>query len=241
MTRETADHFDAIAERYDSEIPEHIRRHLLAKKTDAILGQLSVLCPSAGTGLDCGCGTGHYMAEMSRHGYRMSGFEYSSGMLEQAKKTNPDNDRLTLGSVTEIPHPGNAFDFCYAINVLHHLPSRAAQIDAVTEMLRVTRPGGLVFLHDFDADNPLARFYMTYVFPLTSRIDDDETEIWVSPRALADQRFEHAILKHVERFTLLPNVMPKFGFSAAVALETWMERLLRRKFGGHFMMVLEKT
>ena len=239
---QTAEHFDAIAAEYDAEIPEHIRLHLLAKKTGAILDQLSALSPAARTGLDCGCGTGHYMAEMSRRGYRMSGFEYSPGMRDQARRNNPAlRERITLGSVTEIPHPEDTFDFTYAINVLHHLPSSAAQIAAVEEMLRVTRPGGMIFLHDFDADNPLARFYMTYIFPLTSRIDDDETEIWVSPKALSARGFDHAIVKHVDRFTLLPNVTPKFGFGAAISLEAWAERMLRRKFGGHFMMALEKV
>ncbi len=239
---QTAEHFDAIAAEYDAEIPEHIRQHLLAKKTSAMLDQLSVLSPAARTGLDCGCGTGHYMAEMSRRGYRMSGFEYSPGMRDQALRNHPAlRERITLGSVTEIPHPENTFDFSYAINVLHHLPSKIAQITAVEEMLRVTRPGGMIFLHDFDADNPLARFYMTYIFPLTSRIDDDETEIWVSPKALAARGFDNAIVKHVDRFTLLPNVTPKFGFSASTSLEAWAERMLRRKFGGHFMMALEKV
>ncbi|MFK7941661.1 MAG: class I SAM-dependent methyltransferase [Paracoccaceae bacterium] len=239
---QTAEHFNTIAAQYDAEIPEHIRLHLITKKTGAMLGQLSALNPAAQTGLDCGCGTGHYIAEMSQRGYQMSGFEYSSGMLDQARQNNPElQERIKLGSVTEIPHPENAFDFSYAINVLHHLPSKAAQITAVEEMLRVTRPGGVVFLHDFDADNPLARFYMTYIFPLTSRIDDDETEIWVSPKTFAAHGFDHAIVKHVDRFTLLPNVTPKFGFGAATSFEAWAERMLRRKFGGHFMMALEKV
>ncbi len=239
---QTAEHFNAIAAQYDAEIPQHIRQHLIAKKTGAMLDQLSALSPAAQIGLDCGCGTGHYMAEMSRRGYQMSGFEYSSGMRDQARQNNPElQERITLGSVTEIPHPENAFDFSYAINVLHHLSSKAAQIIAVEEMLRVTRPGGVVFLHDFDADNLLTRFYMTYIFPLTSRIDDDETEIWVSPKAFAARGFDHAIVKHVDRFTLLPNVTPKIGFEAATSFEAWAERMLRRKFGGHFMMVLEKT
>ena len=36
---ETKDHFDEIAGRYDSEIPEHIRLHLLRKKTQAMQHQ----------------------------------------------------------------------------------------------------------------------------------------------------------------------------------------------------------
>lgn len=239
---QTGDHFDTLAEHYDAEIPAHIRLHLLDKKTDAMGRHLATLSPPARTGLDCGCGTGHYIATLAGRGYEMSGFEYSAGMLAQAQKNNAAiADRLTLGSVTAIPHPDDSFDFCYTINVLHHLPGKEDQIAAINEMLRVTRPGGLVFLHDFDADNALARFYMTYIFPLTSRIDDDETEIWVSPKALSRHGFARARVAHVDRFTLLPNVTPRRGFSLATAVERALERMVRRKFGGHFMMVLEKT
>ena len=108
-------------------------------------------------------------------------------------------------------------------------------------MLRVTRPGGRVFLHDFDADNLLARLYMNYIFPLTSNIDDDETEIWVSPKDFSGRGFGQAFVRHIDRFTLLPNITPKFGFSVATSVEAFWERILRRRFGGHFMMVLEKT
>lgn len=242
LAMQTRDHFDDIAERYDTEIPEHIRQHLLRKKTAAMLAYLPSPHPVAQTGLDCGCGTGHYVTEMTRHGYRMSGFEYSSGMLAQAKRNNAgDQDRLTLGSITDIPHAENSFDFSYTINVLHHLPSKEAQIAAVGEMLRVTRPGGLVFLHDFDADNVLARLYMSYIFPLTSNIDDDETEIWVSPKDFSGHGFEQSVVRHIDRFTLLPNITPRLGFSVATSAEAFWERILRRRFGGHFMMVLEKT
>lgn len=235
------DHFDDIAKRYDLEIPEHIRQHLLVKKTNAMLRHLSSGGSDVSTGLDCGCGTGHYIATMSRYGYQMSGFEYSSGMLDQAKNNNAEaQDRLSLESITDIPFPENAFDFSYTINVLHHLPSKEAQIIAVNEMLRVTRPGGLVFLHDFDGDNIFVRFYMDYIFPLTSKIDDDETEIWVSPKEFRRNGFERSHVREIDRFTLLPNVTPRFGFSISTALESFAERMLKRRFGGHFMMVLEK-
>ena len=239
---ETKDHFDVIAERYDSEIPEHIRLHLLKKKTDAMLAHLPRLGGGQKNGLDCGCGTGHYLMKMSRHGYQMSGFEYSSGMLGQAQKNNADiQDRLTLGSITDIPHPDSAFDFCYTINVLHHLPSKEAQIDAVKEMLRVTRTGGMVFLHDFDADNILARLYMDYIFPLTSKIDDDETEIWVSPKEFTTLGFNRSTIRQIDRFTLLPNFTPKFGFALFKSIESLGETIFRRRFGGHFMIAMEKT
>lgn len=237
----TQHHFDEISDRYDSEIPEHIRLHLLQKKTRAMLNRMQGQIAPGARGLDCGCGTGHYLGAMAAQDYRMAGIEYSQGMLDQAIANNPAHaDALTFGSITEIPHPDASFDFAYTINVLHHLPDLDHQITAVTEMLRVTRPGGLVMIQDFDADNPAVRFYMNVIFPLTSNIDDDETEIWVSMRQFRKLDFAKARWRSSESFTLLPNVMPRLGFGAAAWAERLGETLTARKFGAHFLMTFER-
>ena len=238
----TKDHFDGIAADYDAEIGAHIRLHLLEKKTDAMLAHLKSRQVWGVTGLDCGCGTGHYIARLADHGFQMSGCEISEGMLLQAKRNNPSaHERLRLGSIMQLPYPNGVFDFCYAINVLHHLPSEGAQIHAINEMLRITRAGGLVFVHDFDGDNPLVRFYMDFIFPLTCRIDDDETEIWVSPKTFRTRGFAQATVRQNDSFTLLPRVATRIGFGLLKAVEAFGERLLQRRFGAHFMVVLEKT
>lgn len=236
-----SEHFDTIAPSYDEEIPEHIRLHLLEKKTQAMHNVLAARFGPRGRGLDCGCGTGHYLAKLAKHGFEMSGFEYSAGMLEQARINNEGSAaNLKLGSITEIPFEDSSFDFAYTINVLHHLPDRESQISAVREMIRVVRPGGLVFLQDFDADNPMVRFYMNFIFPLTSKIDDDETEIWVSPKDFRQVRFDGCRFDSVQRFTLIPNFTPSWAFPFVRRLESGLEFLSRRRFGAHFIMVYEK-
>lgn len=238
----TRDHFDEIADRYDSEIPEHIRLHLLERKVEHMHAVLAGHLPSTASGLDCGCGTGHYVREMARLGYRMTGFEFSEGMRAQATLTTRDvGCEIGSGSITEIPHPDGSFDFAYAINVLHHLPDKAAQFAAVDEMLRVLKRGGLAFIHDFDADNPVVRFYMNTIFPLTSRIDDDETEIWISPKALERHSFRDGTFVATTKFTLVPNFAPRALFTAFRALEGAAERITGNKFGAHFMTILTRT
>ena len=108
-------------------------------------------------------------------------------------------------------------------------------------MLRVVKPGGLVFLQDFDADNPLVRFYMNVIFPLTSTIDDDETEVWVSPRDFRKTAFEGGRFDMIDRFTVVPNFTPVWLFPLARRLEAGIEALTRLSFGAHFMMVYEKA
>lgn len=40
--------------------------------------------------LDVGCGTGRHSVELAKHGYRMTGVDLSSGMLQQARKAAVD-------------------------------------------------------------------------------------------------------------------------------------------------------
>ena len=40
------------------------------------------------------------------------------------------------------------------------------------EMARVLKPGGFLVVQETNTNNPLFRFYMGYVFPILSRIDD---------------------------------------------------------------------
>lgn len=238
----TLDHFDDIAPRYDSEIPEHIRAHLLKKKTGPMAGLLASSATPVARGLDCGCGTGHYVAEMARHGYRMSGLEYSAGMQTQAvKNTSALQADIRQGSITEMPYDTGAFDFAYTINVLHHLLSREAQWQAIAEMLRVVRPGGYVFVQDFNADSPMTRLYMDYIFPLTSRIDDDETEIWISPKEIAARTFDRGTFQRTLMFTLLPNITPRVVFPVARAVERALETTFSNRIGAHFLTVLMRT
>lgn len=232
----TREHFDEIAACYDSEIPEHVRLNLLACKTEAMQSVLASRLPSDARGLDCGCGTGHYVREMARRGYRMTGLEYSEGMRHQAAIANHQiGAEIHSGSITQIPFPDASFDFCFTINVLHHLPDTAAQTAALREMLRVLRPCGLAFIHGFDADNPLVRFYMKAIFPLTSWIDDDQAEIWVSPAALERQGIPGGSFVSTVKFTMLPNFAPRFLFLMLRSLERASERISGNRFGAHFM------
>jgi SAM-dependent methyltransferase len=101
------------------------------------------------TVLDAGCGTGTF--------------------LERAPSTflgidiNPDNVaycqerglKVQVGSVLDIPHPDRAFDGVHCSHVLQVLrPEEAAQ--AIKELARVTRSGGLVVISTL---NSFRRFY----------------------------------------------------------------------------------
>ena len=96
--------------------------------------------------LDSGCGTGLVGIALRRKGYNnVDGFDLSIGMVEEAEKTEAYR-KLTGGcDMTQRieAYPDNSYDAAISCGVftLGHVPPTA-----VEEMIRVTKPGGLVVL-----------------------------------------------------------------------------------------------
>lgn len=88
--------------------------------------------------LEVGCGTGLIMQRVAHFARSVQGVDLSSGMLDHAKKRG-----LTVqqASATELPFADASFDVCYSFKVLAHIPPIE---QALAEMARVTRPGGMI-------------------------------------------------------------------------------------------------
>jgi SAM-dependent methyltransferase len=87
--------------------------------------------------VDCGCGTGHNLKLLRPHG-RAVGFDLNAAGVARAHATG-----LTVlrGDVTRIPLASGAFDMATSFDVLQCVE---ADVDAVREMARIVRPGGVV-------------------------------------------------------------------------------------------------
>jgi arabinofuranan 3-O-arabinosyltransferase len=111
---------------------------LLARDSVRQVGQYVAL--AGRTVLDVGGGPGYFAAEFARAGACYLSVDSDVGELSARGAPGP---RTVLGSGTALPVRSAAVDVCYSSNVLEHVaePERMAG-----EMVRVTRPGGLVFL-----------------------------------------------------------------------------------------------
>jgi len=229
-------HFDDIADAYDVQIPEARREALLERKT--VLMQHAIAAFGVGhRGLDVGCGQGAYVGRMRALGFDVRGIDSSAGQIAIAERKLGARGIVSTGSVLTIPVPDASQDFVYIINVLHHLNSVDEQRRAFAELLRVVKPGGLLFVHEINTRNVLFRFYMGYVFPSLNCIDEG-VERWLRADRMA--MYTSAPVVDVRYFTFLPEFVPRAIVKALSPLEQLLERSALAPYSAHYMAVIQK-
>jgi SAM-dependent methyltransferase len=99
--------------------------------------------------LDVGCGVGHWgmlLASVMPEHARVTGIDREPSWIERARAralARGLEGRFTYqqGQAERLPFPDDSFDLTTCQTVLIHLPDPTA---AISEMMRVTKPGGLV-------------------------------------------------------------------------------------------------
>lgn len=95
--------------------------------------------------LDAGCGTGALALALAPHVSEVVGIDTRADYLDAGRGSAPENVRFVEGDVTAIPFGYGSFDLACCHRVLHHV--RRPEL-AVSELARVTRPGGRLFIAD---------------------------------------------------------------------------------------------
>jgi SAM-dependent methyltransferase len=105
--------------------------------------------------LDVGCGIGLVHRHMAGRAGRLEGADIAEGSIERARASNPEVV-YHLYDGRRLPHETGAVDVTYSMGVVHHIrPPEWGGFMA--ELVRVTRPGGLVALVEPNMVNPVCR------------------------------------------------------------------------------------
>jgi demethylmenaquinone methyltransferase / 2-methoxy-6-polyprenyl-1,4-benzoquinol methylase len=165
--------FDKVADRYDvlndtlSAGMDRLWRKAVARALDAGPGQLV---------LDLAAGTGTSSRSFTAGGARCVACDFSFGMLQvgarrPASPVEAMALRFVAGDALALPFADEAFD---AVTISFGLRNVADTGQALTELLRVTRPGGKLVICEFShlpvrPLNALYEQYLTRVLPLIAR------------------------------------------------------------------------
>jgi SAM-dependent methyltransferase len=106
-----------------------------------------LLGPFSGTevALDSGCGTGALAFALAPSVAEVVGVDAREDYLEAARAAAPENVRFEVGDATALPFRYAQFDIAGCVRVLHHI--RRPEL-AVSELARVTKPGGRILVAD---------------------------------------------------------------------------------------------
>lgn len=139
--------------------------------------------PGSALVADLACGTGDFCRELQRSGYRPIGFDFSIGMLANARTRAP----LAQADILQLPLPDGSVDGAtcgFAMRNVVDLPA------LFVETARVLRVGGrIAFLETSEPDRALLRaghrIYFRRVVPLIGGALSDREAYAYLPRSTA--------------------------------------------------------
>ncbi|MFO0958114.1 MAG: class I SAM-dependent methyltransferase [Isosphaeraceae bacterium] len=101
--------------------------------------------------LDMACGDGAYLpwlAERLGAGGRIVAVDVSREYLDVARGANPGvNMQTACASIENLPFRDGTFDLCWCAQSLYSLPD---PVQALSQLVRVTKPGGIVAILECD-------------------------------------------------------------------------------------------
>lgn len=129
--------------------------------------------------LDLAAGTGSSSVAFNLKGVRVVASDFSQGMLEEGRKRHPDLE-FVFADATNLPFAANEFD---ATTISFGLRNVVDVNKALSEMFRVTKPGGRMVICEFsrvqnNALRPLYEFYLKRLLPVLSRLAGQKPEAY---------------------------------------------------------------
>ena len=157
--------------------------------------------------LDVGCGPGtdvFEMVELVGPAGRLVGLDASEAMIAEARRRAKELRvpiTFEVGEVQALTFPDGTFDVCRTARLLEHLSDAER---ALTEMVRVSRPGGRIVVFDFDwdtliIDHPDKETTRTIVLSYSDSIRNG----WIGrqlPRLFKEQHLEMLSIDPVQVF-----------------------------------------
>jgi SAM-dependent methyltransferase len=139
--RNTQTRYDQVA----AENAEKFKDEMDSKPFDRdCLDRLAREVGSLGPICDMGCGPGQIGRYLHRCGVETLGVDLSPGMVAEAQRLNPEIP-FHQGNMLSLPDADNSWGGIAAFYCIIHIP-REQIVDALREMKRVLKPGGILLV-----------------------------------------------------------------------------------------------
>jgi ubiquinone/menaquinone biosynthesis C-methylase UbiE len=132
-------------------------------RTEALLRRY--LPPAPCVVADVGGGTGVYARWLADLGYRVTVVDLTPSHVTQARHVH-DAVGAVVGDARQLPIPTASQDATLLLGPLYHLPEPADRARAMTEAVRVTKPGGVVIAA------AISRYAALLGLAIADRLDD---------------------------------------------------------------------
>lgn len=106
--------------------------------------------PSSAAVLEVGCGNGKNLLEIS-HVSNKQGCDMSLYFVEMVQRSGIE---CCHANILNLPYQHNTFDYVLCIAVLHHLSTENRRKQGLSELIRVTNPGGFIFIQVWAFEQP---------------------------------------------------------------------------------------
>jgi 2-polyprenyl-3-methyl-5-hydroxy-6-metoxy-1,4-benzoquinol methylase len=148
------------------EVDEHVRASLIKTHGNLYRGARLTrypipafpLPPGEGRALlDLGCNWGRWTIAAVRSGYRATGIDRAKKSVGAARRVAAQlgvDAEYVVGDVRSLPFADASFDVVFSYSVLQHLAKEDVPV-VVSEIRRVLRPGGIVWIEMPNARGPL--------------------------------------------------------------------------------------
>jgi SAM-dependent methyltransferase len=140
-TNSIRESYDRLAEEYARRISGELQHKPLDRE---LLDRFARETRGRGDACDIGCGPGHVARYLREAGASVFGLDLSPGMLERARKLNPDIP-FREGNMLSLDIPDGSLAGIAAFYAIVNIPKQSLPL-VFREFQRVLRPGGLLLL-----------------------------------------------------------------------------------------------
>ncbi|MEX0968703.1 MAG: class I SAM-dependent methyltransferase [Bacteroidia bacterium] len=127
------------------------------EKYESLLRQMLTETPQGTKVYDIGCATGYWFGMYMRHGIPKENIHGIDLTPQNISRLQEQGFNAQTGDVLALDLPDNVSGLTICNGVIHHTPD---PYKAFTELVRITKPGGYIYLNVYNAWNPY--FYVVH-------------------------------------------------------------------------------